>query len=66
MLSLELWDEWALDMSNPDFSQPSDFSGKYLITADGDVLTLFISDGDTFEDDMSMYPFWQPAMHTGF
>jgi hypothetical protein len=35
IISLELWDEWQLDMPNPDFSAPPELSGTYFFEADG-------------------------------
>ena len=59
ILGIELWDEWKLDMSNPDFSSPPELSGKYQFEADGVYLTLYLSEGDTLEYGVALYPFWQ-------
>jgi len=66
VLALELWDEWELDMSNPDFSSPPLLSGKYFFKSDGVYLTLDLAEGDPMNssDDKPVkeYRFWQPSM----
>jgi len=64
VLALELWDEWELDMSNPDFNLPPDLIGEYFFTVDYNYFTLYLAEGDVLhysEDGAQIltYPFWE-------
>ena len=69
VLSMELWDEWELDMSNPDFSSPPLLSGKYFFKSDGVYFTLDLSEGDPLHSlngkPVKGYQFWQPDLEAG-
>ena len=66
-LSIALWNEWDMDLSNPDFSSPPELSGKYAFVAEDNHFILYLLEGDSlhyFSDGTPRieFPFWRPEL----
>jgi len=69
VMLIELWDEWKLDMSDPDFGEPPEMSGTYGFEADSVYFMLFLTDGEPLhrngdETPVTDYLFWQLYANT--